>query len=178
MIKGGSLSLEALELLSNPEKLEKRVSKLKQAEDNARAAVALVGPAEEVAQLRSKAEIELHTQRLATETAQKEAAQLVAQAREQAELTLVSARKEADRIVKEAAAQLAAVERELLAARTEHDSASRRASELTTAQTETARLQAEASSKINECDAQLLKLLGERRRLEDARKKIAEELAR
>ncbi len=107
MAGGRSRSITIPEyVLQDSPRLAKRLDDLKAAEDRARAAVALVGPANEIAQLRAPAATERDEQdRITNEPrthceeitakAKREAADIVSQARETAEGLVESAEKEA-----------------------------------------------------------------------------------
>ncbi len=99
--KSGMVTLPAYILEDSP-RLAKRLDDLKAAEERARAAVALVGPANEIAQLRAQAATERDEQdQITNETrthceeitakAKREAADIVSQARETAEGLLLEA---------------------------------------------------------------------------------------
>ena len=93
--QGGDL----LELLRNPEAVQKRVEQLEAVESKANAAVALVGPAEEIPRLRE-----------AAQRADREAGAALSEAKRQAESLVEEAEQKARDIVADAEAEKSQIE--------------------------------------------------------------------
>lgn len=122
----GGHSMAALELLANPDQLQKRIDSLKAAEEAAQKQIELAGPAAEILQIRSQIDGELESAKQAAadavakgeelvQTAREEAMEIRADAEADASRTRMAAdarKAEADKLHDDAAASLATSEQE------------------------------------------------------------------
>jgi len=170
-----------LELVGDTERFETRLRKLKEAEERANAAIALVGPAQEIAQLRSRVELELLEQQRRTKEAEATGDALLELAREEAKRVTDEANAyaksvtlEADTKHAEASAALANAKSDL--ARVQHATQELH-QELHKARSAADVERALAHEKASAVDAEIAKLSNDRRRLESVRQQIIEALS-
>jgi cell division septum initiation protein DivIVA len=98
--------MAALELLANPEKLQKKLDSLEKAEKSAKAQIALAGPASEILKIRSQIDAELAEAHEERNKAHADVAKAIEDARVSADKLLAEAHEKAERIVMDAQDQL------------------------------------------------------------------------